>query len=116
MAGPRATDAYEPRQIRKEAAISKAGCVAGIPAFPGAAPSEAIAFIPTGPIALAEAFPATFSHRQKPCPGGLFRFLTSNQVVLLLTCCDLPGNSMPLPDSGGGDCLGLDRYEFNQAR
>jgi len=34
MAGPRATDAYEPRQIRKEAAISKAGCVAGFPAFP----------------------------------------------------------------------------------
>lgn len=32
-AGPRATDAYEPRQIRKEAAISKAGCVAGFPAF-----------------------------------------------------------------------------------
>jgi hypothetical protein len=34
MAGPRATDAYEPRQIRKEAAISKAGCVAGFPAIP----------------------------------------------------------------------------------
>ena len=32
-AGPRATDAYEPRQVRKEAAISKAGCVAGFPAF-----------------------------------------------------------------------------------
>jgi len=34
MAGPRVTDAYEPRQIRKEAAISKAGCVAGFPAIP----------------------------------------------------------------------------------
>ena len=34
MAGPRATDAYEPRQVRKEAAISKAGCVAGFPAIP----------------------------------------------------------------------------------
>jgi len=34
MAGPRATDAYEPRQIRKEAAISKADCVAGSPAIP----------------------------------------------------------------------------------
>ena len=29
MAGPRVTDAYEPRQIRKEAAISNAVCVMG---------------------------------------------------------------------------------------